>query len=442
MKHSFTVLALGFSLCCSAATLGYRDDLVPTREDVAGHGGGGPFNVPLTDWFKTTTARNHGKYKTDLQWYTTIAVGTPPQKFNVLIDTGSTGLLIPKKGCTSCGKDQHLFDSSRSQTFRNSPGVEFDTQFGSGGDTVPLPESQSANCTVVTDRISFANIGVHPVDQQFLLCHGYTPGLASQPGIDGILGFPSNSTVRWAEGNYTTLPGFTPLYWNLFEAGRLGREPEFGLSLKPLCKKGGELTLGGIDERRLRKSTLKTARLDRELSGYKGTWVAELVSVSVGGQQFFLTTTDNTTAPATGYALLDTGGAIMFTPDPQTTRALYALISPDIVPIDELGSWGGPCGVLDRLAKDFTFSFPKANTGGETVEVKLPKRFFNLGVYPGIDPANKTCQAVFADYGPGIEARDPIHGRPGWVFGSPLFKAYYTVWNGAAMEMGFAEPVY
>jgi len=62
----------------------------------------------------------------------TIAVGTPPQKMDVILDTGSSQLWINSQKCKSPScLIHHRFDSSKSTTFKQLP-VGMSVRFGSG----------------------------------------------------------------------------------------------------------------------------------------------------------------------------------------------------------------------------------------------------------------------------------------------------------------------
>jgi len=60
----------------------------------------------------------NGSYLTIGSYYSSISIGSPGQTFTVLIDTGSSNLAVPIKGCATCG-DQNIpkFDPSQSSTF-------------------------------------------------------------------------------------------------------------------------------------------------------------------------------------------------------------------------------------------------------------------------------------------------------------------------------------
>jgi hypothetical protein len=76
-------------------------------------------NLPLTNYM-------------DAQYYGTIAIGTPPQEFTVIFDTGSSNTWIPSKKCTSLACYLHnRYDSSESETYESDE-RDFAIRYGSG----------------------------------------------------------------------------------------------------------------------------------------------------------------------------------------------------------------------------------------------------------------------------------------------------------------------
>ena len=111
-------------------------------------------------------------------------MGTPPQAFDVIFDTGSSNLWIPNTHCGSGCGDKPTYDHRKSSTYVKD-GSPFHIQYGSG------PVSGSLSKDVVTwGGVKTIDVVFAEVDNVQGLGEGYTQG-----PFEGLLGmgFPSIS---------------------------------------------------------------------------------------------------------------------------------------------------------------------------------------------------------------------------------------------------------
>jgi len=82
-------------------------------------------------------------------YYGSIAIGTPPVAYNVILDTGSADLWVADSSCTANCRGIQTFDTSSSSTYTNLT-QGFSIKYGSG----------SASGTLATDVVQMAGFQV------------------------------------------------------------------------------------------------------------------------------------------------------------------------------------------------------------------------------------------------------------------------------------------
>ncbi|CAN7120561.1 unnamed protein product [Brassica rapa subsp. narinosa] len=166
----------------------------------------------------------------DAQYYGEIAIGTPPQKFTVIFDTGSSNLWVPSGKCyfsLSCFFHSK-YKSSRSSTYKES-GKRAAIHYGSG----------SISGFFSYDAVTVGDLVVK--NQEFIEA-------TSEPGLtflvakfDGLLGLGFQEI---SVGNAT------PVWYayNMLKQGLI-KKPVFSFWLNRDTKseEGGELIFGGVD---------------------------------------------------------------------------------------------------------------------------------------------------------------------------------------------------
>ncbi len=108
--------------------------------------------------------------------FSEIVIGTPPQTFKVILDTGSSNLWVPGQDCGSIACFLHTkYDSSASSTFKPN-GSDFEIRYGSG----------SLTGFISQDTVQIGDI---KIKKQDFAEATEEPGLAFAFGrFDGIMG--------------------------------------------------------------------------------------------------------------------------------------------------------------------------------------------------------------------------------------------------------------
>uniref|UniRef100_A0A060T7R0 Aspartate protease n=1 Tax=Blastobotrys adeninivorans TaxID=409370 RepID=A0A060T7R0_BLAAD len=316
------------------------------------------------------------------QYYSEIQIGTPPQTFKVVMDTGSSNLWVPSSKCSSIACFLHQkYDSSSSSTYKAN-GTEFEIPYGSG--TVAGFVSQ--------DTLQLGDLVIPKQDFGEVTSE---PGLAFAFGkFDGILGLAYDTI---------SVNRIVPPIYNAIGSGLLD-DNVFAFSLGDANKNendGGSITFGGIDKS---KYTGKITYLPVRRKAY---WEVEFNSISLGKETADL---DNTGAA------IDTGTSLLALPS-----GLAEILNAQI---GAKRSWNGQytieCDSRDSLP-DLTLNF-----GGFD---------FTLSAYDYTLEVSGSCISAFTP----LDLPEPI--GPMAIIGDAFLRKYYSVYDIDNDAVGLARAV-
>ncbi|VCX43214.1 unnamed protein product [Gulo gulo] len=163
----------------------------------------------------------------DTQYYGEIGIGTPPQTFKVIFDTGSANLWVPSTKCsplyTAC-EIHSLYDSSESSSYMEN-GTAFTIHYGSGKVKGFLSQDM-VTVGGITVTQTFGEVTELPLIP-FMLAK-----------FDGVLGmgFPAQA-----------VGGVTPVFDHILSQGVLKEDVFSVYYSRDSHLLGGELVLGGSD---------------------------------------------------------------------------------------------------------------------------------------------------------------------------------------------------
>jgi len=311
----------------------------------------------------------------DVGYLATVQMGTPPQDFLILMDSGSADLWVGGENCQSqsgggCGNHNFLGTTS-SSSFVDS-GNPFSVSYGTG----------QVSGDIVTDDVSIAGLNLK----------GHTFGVATSESVD----FSSDSTpfdglMGLAKSTLSEQQTATPIE-SLASAGLVPDSiVSYKISRLADNLNDGEITFGSLDNTKFDSQTLVTVPNVNP----DGFWEADLDAVTVNG---------NDTGLTGRTAILDTGTTLIVVPanDAQTIHDNIQGAQSD-----GQGGFTVPCTLQDSVA--FTF-------GGQ--EFTIDPR--DIAFQP-VDPNNPQGDCVS-----GITAGD-IGGPDEWLVGDVFLKnAYFS----------------
>ncbi|KAI6035690.1 Asp-domain-containing protein [Pisolithus marmoratus] len=339
-----------------------EDGLSWTQEELIGGG----HNVPLSNFMNT-------------QYYTEIKLGSPPQTFKVVLDTGSSNLWVPSIRCESVACFVHAkYDSASSSTYKSN-GSAFSAQYSIG----------AVKGFVSQDTLTIGDLTVRHQDFAEVV---EDPGPTFTFGkYDGFLGLAYDAL---------SVNHIVPPFYNMLDQGLLD-EPVFSFRIGSSEEDGGQATFGGIDESAY-SGDITYAPVRR-----KAYWEVELNKVTLGSEELELNNTG---------AAIDTSTPLILVPNDIADKLN--------VQIGATRSWNNryqvPCSTVSSLP-DLVFYL-------DGKPYPLNSSYYILDV-------QGSCISLIAGVGTNLPDSIP------WILGDAFLRRYYTVFDFGRDAVGFARSV-
>jgi len=335
-------------------------------KDTAIHDNKGDHRVPVSNFMNA-------------QYFSEITIGTPPQTFKVVLDTGSSNLWVPSSECGSIACYLHTkYDSSSSSTYKKN-GTSFEIRYGSG----------SLSGFVSQDIMT---IGDLEIKDQIFAEATEEPGLAFAFGrFDGILGLGFDTI------SVNKIP---PPFYNMIDQGLLD-EPVFAFYLGNTDngeEDESEAIFGGINKDHY---TGKVTNIPLRRKAY---WEVDLDAITFG---------DNTAELENTGVILDTGTSLIALPS-----TLAELLNKEIGAKKSYnGQYTVECEKRDSLP-DMSFTLSGYN--------------FTITPYDYILEVQGSCLSSFM----GMDFPEPV--GPLAILGDAFLRKWYSIYDLGKGTVGLA----
>lgn len=189
-------------------------------------------------------------YNTEL--FGTISIGTPPQEFKIIFDTGSSNFWIPGVNCEGLG-NKRGFDPDQSETYAPING-NISIEYGRGAASGQLGKDTVQIAGLTVKDVTFATL-----DE--------LSGLGANTKFDGLIGmaFPSIS-----EGN-------VPMFFQYLLDQKLITDPSFSFYMS---ENSSAIILGGVDPKYASSNFMYFPVRDG------GFWEVYAKSIHIGHKKF------------------------------------------------------------------------------------------------------------------------------------------------------------
>jgi len=332
------------------------------------------------------------------EYYGSIAMGSPPQEFDVVFDTGSGNIVVPTLKCAdeAC-EDHHRFSSGASRT-----AVQLALEDGT-----LLEPGQDRDTTTIT--YGTGKLTGEYIRDRLCLGQGSTPQ-AMCLDVD-FLGVTQESRFPFTElpfdgifglglGGLSAGPSFN-FVSRLVGAGGVASNPVFAFFLRRLdADEDSEITFGGYRTDRLRGG-VTWMPVPKDEADEKGYWLVSMRDIYVRDQPLHIC--DDFRANPRCQVAMDTGTALMMGPRHAVNQLLRAI--------------GGCTQPIPSIR------FELDAMDGGTFSVVLDAEDF-------AEVKGDECAFAFqaVDLPPNLGAM--------WVFGQTALRKYYTIYDAKKWQVG------
>ncbi|XP_030388498.1 lysosomal aspartic protease [Scaptodrosophila lebanonensis] len=321
----------------------------------------------------------------DAQYFGPLTIGTPPQKFNVIFDTGSANLWVPSATCAStmlACMIHSRYNAKRSSSYRPN-GEPFAIHYGSG--------SLSGYLSRDTVRVA----GLEIKEQTFAEATKMPGPIFLAAKFDGIFGLAYHSI---------SMGNVKPPFYAMMEQHLLAR-PVFSVYLNRNSRErdGGALIFGGSDPRHYR------GNFTYVMVSHRSYWQVKMESAHINTLHLCQHGCE---------VIIDTGTSFLALPYEQAI-----LINESIggTP-SEYGQYLIPCDSVSKLP---------------VMSFRLGGRVFQLEgkdyIFTDMFRDKTVCASAF------IAVDLPSPSGPLWILGDVFLGKYYTEFDMGNHRIGFAD---